>query len=486
MTQASTQTFGILAAGAYLPRTRLQRAAIHAANRWFAPGLRGAAKGERAIANWDEDAITLAVEAAQDCMKADATPAQLLVLASTSHPFADRQNAGVVADALGIAGELRAQDMGGSMRAGTSALMNALERGVNAGASLVVAAEHRRTKVASPQEMAYGDGAAAILVGQGKPIATVKAMHSESVDFVHSYRMSDHSQDYGWEERWVREEGYLKIVPRVVGALLDKAGVSPDAVTHFCLPCTLPKVASSVAKKLKMADAAVRDNLTSVCGDTGAAHALLMLAHALQQAQPGDLIVVASFGQGCDALLLEVTAEVSKLQATRGVQGALDHKVPSDNYMRFLAFNGLVDMERGMRAETDKGTPLTSAYRNHDMLQGLVGGRCRHCGTVQYPRARYCVEPTCKALDSQEPHSFALSKAKVVSYTADLLTYSPDPPAWYGMVQFAEGGRMLIDFSEVDQVEVGDPMRMAFRIKDQDSTRGYQRYFWKAVPDRQA
>ena len=478
------QDFGILSVGAYLPRTRLQRSAIHAANSWFAPGLRGAAKGERAIANWDEDAITLGVEAATDCLSALALKPTALVLASTSHPFADRQNAGVVADALGIAGEgLRAQDMGGSMRAGTSALMNALERGAQVGASLVVAAEHRRTKVASPQEMAYGDGAAAVLVGRGSPIATVVATHSESLDFVHSFRMADHSQDYGWEERWVREEGYLTIVPRAVSALLDKAGVSAQAVTHFCLPCALPKVGAAVAKKLGFREASVRDNLSAVCGDTGAAHALLMLAHALQQAQAGDLIVVASFGQGCDALLVEVTPEVKRLQSTRGVEGALAHKVASSNYLRFLAFNGLVDMERGMRSETDKGTPLTSAYRNHAMLQGLMGGRCRHCATVQFPMGRYCVEPSCKALDSQDPHSFASSKAKVVSYTADLLTYSPDPPAWYGMVQFKEGGRMLIDFSEVESVEVGDAMRMAFRIKDQDTTRGYVRYFWKAVPD---
>ncbi len=60
--------FGILSFGAYVPRARLQRKAIAAANAWFAPGLRGLAKGERAICNWDEDSITLGVEAARDCL----------------------------------------------------------------------------------------------------------------------------------------------------------------------------------------------------------------------------------------------------------------------------------------------------------------------------------------------------------------------------------------------------------------------------------
>lgn len=473
-------SFGILSVGAYVPRVRLQRRAIAQANAWFAPGLRGQGKGEKAICNWDEDVITMGVEAARDALRvATATPSWL-TLASTSHPFADRQNAGVVADALGLAPQIQAQDAGGSMRAGTTALLDALQRGTQS--SLVVAAEHRKTKVASPQELAYGDAAAALLVGEGEALALLKGSASESVDFVHSYRMSDQPSDYGWEERWIREEGFLKIVPRVARAALAKAGVEAAAVTHFCLPCVLPKVDQAVAKKLGIKPEAVRSNLIGTVGDSGAAHALVLLAHALQEAQPGDVIVVAALGQGCDAMVFEVTPEVSRLQATQGVKGSLARQKPSENYMRFLAFNGLVDMERGMRAETDKGTPLTSAFRNHEMLQGLVGGKCRHCGTVQFPRGRYCVEPSCNALDSQDAHSFANSQAVVVSYTADLLTYCPDPPAWYGMVQFEEGGRMLIDFSEVDAVEVGDPMRMAFRIKDQDPTRGYLRYFWKAVP----
>ncbi len=478
-----TVSRGILSVGAYVPRTRLQRQAIYAANRWFAPGLKGAAKGEKAIANWDEDSITMAVEASNDCLLAGpkGKPSSL-VLASTSHPFSDRLNAAVVADALHWAPEIHTQDASGSMRAGTSALMAALGREAQQGTTMVVAAEHRQTKVASAQEMAYGDGAAALWVGEGEVVARYLGGCSESVDFVHSYRMAERSQDYGWEERWVREEGYLSIVPPVIAKALSQAGVQAAQVTHFCLPSTLPRVASGVAKKAGIADASVRDNLMSVCGDTGSAHALLMLSHALQEAKAGDIVVVAAFGQGCDVLVFEVTPEVAKLGAAQGVNGYLQHKKPSEAYLRFLAFNGMVEMERGMRAETDRGTPLTSAYRNHEMLQGLVGGRCRACGTVQYPKGRYCVEPTCKQLDSQEPHVFSRSRAQVVSYTADLLTYCPDPPAWYGMIQFEEGGRMLIDFSEVEQVEVGDTMRMAFRIKDQDPLRGYQRYFWKAVP----
>ena len=474
--------FGILSYGAYLPRRRLQRKSIAAANSWFAPGLRALAKGERAMANWDEDTVTMAVEAARDCLAGPA-PSDLeqLILASTTHPFDDRQNAAIVANAMHLGSALRVLDVSGSQRAGTSALISALAGG---GSSLVTASEHRLAKAASPQEMHYGDGAAALLVGSGKPIARLIGAHSETVDFVHQFRASERAHDYAWEERWIRDEGYLKLVPAALAALFKETGIAPAAVTHFCLPCTLPRVVPGVAKRAGIGEAAVRDNLAAVCGDTGAAHALLLLAHALAQAQPGDLIAVAAFGQGCDALLFEVTGAIGALPPRGGVEGALARRKEETNYLRFLAFNDHIALERGMRAEADKGTPLTTLYRNRDMITGLVGGRCRNCGTLQFPRGRYCVNPQCNALDSQDDQPFSDARAKVMSYTADALTYSADPPAYYGMVEFDAGGRMMADFTDVDEgkVEVGMPMRMLFRIKEHDTARGFVRYFWKAAP----
>jgi len=477
-----TNDFGILSYGAYLPRRRLQRKSIAAANGWFSPGLRGLAKGERAMANWDEDAVTMAVEAARNCV-AGLAPAGLdqLIFASTTHPYADRQNAAVAANALHLGSALRVLDVGGSQRAGTSALMTALAAG---GRSLVAAGERRLAKAASPQEMHYGDGAAALLVGRGAPIARLVGSHSETVDFVHQFRASERAHDYAWEERWIRDEGYMKIVPAALSALFAATGVAPAAVTHFCMPCTLPRAVPGIAKRAGIADAAVRDNLAAVCGDTGAAHPLLMLAHALENAKAGERILVASFGQGCDALLFEVTDAIGALPSRSGVSGALARRKEDTNYLRFLAFNDHIALERGMRAEADKGTPLTTLFRNRDMVTGLVGGRCRKCGTLQFPRGRYCVNPKCNALDSQDDQLFSDARARVMSYTADALTYSADPPAYYGMVEFDAGGRMMADFTDVDegQVEVGMDMRMMFRIKEHDTARGFVRYFWKAAP----
>ena len=87
----STSDFGILSFGAYLPRARLQRAVIAAANAWFAPALKGLAKGERAIRNWDEDSITMGVEAARDCLGGfERAAVTQLALASSTLPFDER------------------------------------------------------------------------------------------------------------------------------------------------------------------------------------------------------------------------------------------------------------------------------------------------------------------------------------------------------------------------------------------------------------
>jgi uncharacterized OB-fold protein len=103
-----------------------------------------------------------------------------------------------------------------------------------------------------------------------------------------------------------------------------------------------------------------------------------------------------------------------------------------------------------MRAEKDNKTALTVTYRKRDMLFGLVGGKCEKCGTAQFPRTRICVNPNCNAVDQQKPFSFAELEGKVLSWSADFLTYSQDPPQHYGMVTFEEGGRFLADFTDVD------------------------------------
>jgi 3-hydroxy-3-methylglutaryl CoA synthase len=484
---------GIAAFGAYVPRLRLARKAIAEAHAWSDPGIRGRARGERSICNWDEDAVTMGVEAARDCLagrEADAPAPDTVYFASTTFPYADRQNAGILATALSLDGDRASLDITGAQRAGTSALLQALAA-VSGGLvqeALVVASDKRRARAASAGEMAFGDGAAAVTVSAGDGLLRFLAGHTVTTDFVDHFRAAGEDFDYGWEERWVRDEGLARIVPPAIARALDKAGVEPGDVDHFCMPSTIGRAVAEIARAAGIPAASVRDSLHDCLGECGTAHALLMLLHTLEgEVAPGEKILVAAFGQGCDALVFEVTEAITERPRCRGVRGALAAGRTSENYQQYLAFNDLVVLEKGMRAERDDyKTALSVTYRRRDMLLGLVGGRCTQCGTLQFPRADVCVNPQCRAHHTQEPHPFRDEAARVLTWSADYLTYIPNPPSHYGMITFDNGGRFMTDFTDVDvgELEVGTAVKMMFRIKSVDSLRGFVRYFWKAVPVR--
>lgn len=476
---------GILAVGAYVPRLRLDRQAVAAGHRWMAPGLKALARGERSMANWDEDAVTMAVEAGRVALRgAGSVGVDALALASTTLPFADRLNAAIVGAALDLGSDLSATDKGGSLRAGSTALMAALQAA--AGNELVIATERRIPTPASTAELNAGDGAAAMLVGEGEPLAVLRGAASVTADFVDHFRENGRQGDYAWEERWVRDEGFLKIVPGAIKRALAAAGVEAVEVDHFVMPERLRQVAGMVAKKAGVRPEAVAGSLFEQCGDTGAAHPLLMLARVLAQAGPGERILLVQFGSGCDALLLETTDKVRS--AAAGARDWLAGGQTESNYLKYLSFTGQLDLEWGMRAEMDSKTALSAAWRSAGMVAGFEGGRCSHCGTVQFPAARICVNPECGATDTQTPHRLVDEAAKVRSFTCDWLSYKPCPPFMFGHVEFDSRARVLMEFVDCDpdELAVGVPLEMVFRIKEFDHARGFRRYFWKARPLRKA
>ncbi|MCO5072281.1 MAG: zinc ribbon domain-containing protein [Rhizobiaceae bacterium] len=471
----------ILAFGAYIPRFRLQRSIISAANAWVSKAPGALRKGSRSTANWDEDVVTMAVAAGQSALARQTVDE--VWLASTTAPFVDRRNSGIVSGALGLNEETTASmDFGGSQCAATSALISALR--TRNRRVLVAAAEKRRTKVASTAELTSGDGAAAFVVGDGDGLADVLATAQSTVDFVDHYRAADQAFDYVWEERWLRDEGYRKLVPKQVKQALGEAGVQPQEVSSFVFPAIGIGVAEMVAKALGIRADAVADSYFDDVGHCGVAQPLLMLAGVLEKAGEGDVIVVVGFGQGVDVIVLRVTARHAAHDLANSLPRQIERGIETGNYMRFLSHNRLLEQELGMRAELDLQTQPTVMYRNRQMLHAFVGGRCAKCGAIQFPKHAICVAPDCGAEDTQEDFRLAEMPGRLQSHTADLLTYSPDPPARYGMVNFRDGGCLMMDITDAQEseVEAGAAVRPVFRIKREDTRRGIKSYFWKVAP----
>ncbi|MFM6852897.1 MAG: 3-oxoacyl-[acyl-carrier-protein] synthase III C-terminal domain-containing protein, partial [Sphingopyxis sp.] len=475
---------GIHGFGAYLPITRLQRSAIHAANGWFAGGLKGLARGEKAVTGWDEDPITMAVEAARDLFGQRPRTVDGLVLASTTHVFADRQNAGVVKETLNLADNVGATDVGGSQRCATSALIAALDAAAAGRTTLHLSAERAIPNPASEGEMLSGDGAAALLVAPGAGVARLVAHHSVTMDFVDHFRATGQDASYEWEARWVRDEGFGKIAVPALRAALDQAGWTGESITHFIAPIAVRGVPDMLAQAVGIPADAVADPFITNIGHTGAAHPAFMLAHALHHARAGDRVAMIGFGQGCDALLFEATGNGAAAAPRLGVAGALARRVECANYMKYLFHRALIPLEKGARAEQDSKTALTALWRNRKTVMALVGGRCTKTGTVQFPKSDIGVNPNDHGIGTQQDYPLADITARIMTHTADLLAFSPNPPDCYGNIEFEGGGRMMAQFTDMaaDDLAVGVPLRMVFRIKSFDENRHFRRYFWKAAP----
>jgi 3-hydroxy-3-methylglutaryl CoA synthase len=479
---------GITGFGGYLPRLRLLRRAITQANAWYAPGMthRG---GTRTMANWDEDSLTMAVAAARDCLgqAQDRSQVRSLFLASNTLPFQERLNAGIVAGALNLDEEIDAVDLGGAQRSALSAVLQALDRvKARPGDALVLAADARKARAASVQELDYGDAAAAMLVGRDRVLAEFLGAGSLSVDFVDHFRAAGESIDYHWEERWVRDEGIGKLVPRAIAAALQQAQVQASQVDHLIFPSSFARMDVQLAKACGIRAEAVVEALMDSIGDSGLPHGLLMLSHVLERAQPGQLIVVAQFGSGAQALVFRVTEAIRTFKPQRGVSEWLARGVEEDNYTKFLAFKGQLELERGMRGEQDKKTALSTAWRHRQALLGFVAGRCEVTGSVHFPPSRLSYDQGKPLQDTQRPYPLADRPARILSWSAEYLSYHAAPPHHYGQIDFDGGGRILMDFTdlEVGDVDSGTAMEMVFRIKDVDERRHFTRYFWKATPVR--
>ncbi len=460
---------GIESIGVWLPVYRLSRKEVFESVGWIG---RNFAPGERAVANFDEDAITMAVNAAMQC---DYSKVDAVFFASTTMPYSERQNAAVIASALDLPSHVLTSDFSGSTKAVSSAIIAALNL-IKAGKAkkvLVCASDCRIGKVGGYAEIAYGDAAAAVVIGEPE-LASIDDYYSLSFDFMDCWRIDQDKFERFWEDRWVKDEGYKRFIPEAIYKLLTRLGIKTEDISAVGYPCLYLRDYMKVCTPLGFAKDKLLDPLFETVGNTGNPHILLMLAVALSSLSPGSRLVLASYGSGSDAFIFTVNTNIS-------LPSLFDRK-KSISYEKYLAFKELTPIEKGIRGEDVATTAVSVLWRDRREILGLVGSKCRSCGVPQYPAQGICV-----ACGSQEmePYRFADKRAFIFSFTEDYLAYSINPPAIYGLIDFEGGGRFWFDFADCEpgELRVGDPVRMSFRRKDFDTRRRIYNYFWKAIPE---
>src|SRR5436305_7023336 len=213
---------GIVAYGAYIPYHRLKRSEIAAVLG------EGGGKGTRAVASYDEDPTSMAVEAGRVALRnASACSPERLLFATANPPYVDKTNANVIHAALGLDSSALAIDVAGSVRSGVGALLLAAESSTP---TLAVLSDVRTGLPGGADERDGGDGAAAFLFGDAaSPIAEVVAQASATGEFLDRWRLPGAPASRVWEERF-GEHAYAPLADAAFADALKQAGLTPGDI----------------------------------------------------------------------------------------------------------------------------------------------------------------------------------------------------------------------------------------------------------------
>jgi len=473
---------GIISYGAYIPLWRLARDAI--AEAWGS----GSIRGERSVANNDEDTITMASEAAIDCLAGlKREEIDGLYFASTTSPYKEKECSTLVAMAADLRPEIVTADFANSLRAGTAAFRAAIDAVVSDSASqvLITASDCRIGYPRSNYEQTFGDAAAALLISNtDKPAVIVEGSYSLSNELYDVWRLDKDIYVQSWEDRFIIEHGYTENMEKAIAGLLQKKALSVQDINKAVLYAPTLRAQQKLARRLGFdVNMQLQDLLISNVGITGCAHALLMLVAALEEAKAGDKILAASYGSGCDAFLLSVTEEIEKVKDNkRGVKGFLDSKRPLPSYAKYLSYRGLLDPQPG---EPFRLFPAaTTSWRERNWAIRMHSSKCKNCGTVTFPIERVCYK--CRSKDNFEEVRLSDSKARVFTFTLDNLAGRSDDPTipQVGVEFDYQNTRSYLPMTDCDpsEVIVDMPVEMTFRRLYEGA--GMYNYFWKCRPIR--
>ncbi|MBM4406039.1 MAG: 3-hydroxy-3-methylglutaryl CoA synthase [Chloroflexi bacterium] len=467
---------GITAIGAYIPWYRLPRQAF--AQAWGS----GGGAGERAVANHDEDTMTLAVNAVVDLLNASGREGiDAIYFASTTASYREKMSASLIAAAADFPATVRTADFGNSIRSGANALMAALDA-VNAGSArsvLVVASDMRRGYPKSDQESTFGDAAAAFLIGKTNVAVEIVGHVSLSNEVADVWRRDADSFVRTWEDRFVVQHGYEEWTKKAVKALLDKTKVAPSQITKAVVYTPDARSHQGMVRTLGFDPAKqAQDPMIGTVGNTGAAHALLMLVAALEEAKNGDKILVASYGDGADAFLLQVHATPKKAKA---VSGHLKYKKTLPSYDKMLAFRGILQTNPEQPLRVEPWAASTTSWRDQAETLRLHGSKCNKCGTVHHPIQKICY--TCRAKDDFTEVRLYDKPGDIYSFTRDNLAGGLEPPTVNCVVESDEGKcRIFTMGTDLDAMSAKVGLRVEFTFRKMHEGAGFHNYYWKVRP----
>ncbi|MFQ5919326.1 MAG: OB-fold domain-containing protein [Thermoplasmata archaeon] len=427
-----------------------------------APGIE-----EKTVAGYDEDEVTLAVEAARKLRPSG--PVGFLATATRDGP----ELSPTVAVALGMEEAERA-DFQGSTNAAGEALLSCLDFvETHHAPALLATASVPRGALKDPGEHPLGAAAAAVRLTPNGGLRVEATGHFDGEPGAEVDRVGGGEDQEGME--LARET--IQAATRGVRKEFEAGRVASHEPTGDF---------ASQALKGVIPPERIGGGVVKLSGDTGCVSPLLALAEVVQTAQKGDPVGLVSYGVG-SAIVLSlrmasrppgVPSPVSSLRADRSY-------VDYPTYARFRSF--LAD--RAPEAEVSQGAyvSLPTYLEFAAARYRLVASRCVACNRVDFPPRAVCLN--CGGHEFvQEPLS---GKGEV--YARTVIAEGSSPTEFQAqqeligsyavaLVQLEEGPRVIAQMTETDpgRVEIGMPVEAVLRrIYRQE---GVVRYGYKFRP----
>ncbi len=328
-------TKSIISYGVYLPCLRIKKDEYV-----NALGSCSAAIREKTVMDIDEDIISMAVAAARDALAGlDISRVGVLTLASTHFPYQEKEMAGTMVEALGLANHVLTSQHANSTMSGTQAILSALGllEQTQQSYALAVISDAPSSAAHVDMEHGFGAGACAFVLAKDEPglaFEGVYACSSEAMGL--RYRLPGETDIRDIGVKTYATQDFNETVKAAMVGLVDKMGRPLADYSHVVLHQNDAKAAAALAKKLGCGkDQITGGQVFAQVGDTGACSSLLGLCKVLETAADGDSVIVCSYGSGSGSQALSFRLNNALASQTKPWRAAFEYK-RYINYVQYL------------------------------------------------------------------------------------------------------------------------------------------------------
>jgi hydroxymethylglutaryl-CoA synthase len=340
---------GIVGYGSYVPRYRLPGKEI---SRVWTEGNTPPIVPEKSVPGLDEDVITMSIEAARNALaRAGVDPQKIgaVWVGSESHPYAVKPTSSVVGEAIGATPHLLAADWEFACKAGSEAMQAAIGM-VGSGMiqyALAIGMDAAQARPGDALEYTAGAGGGAFLIGPAEEaLALIDASYSYATDTPDFWRR-DNAEYPSHGQRFTVEPAYFRHVIGAGRALLEATGTKAGDYRFAVFHQPNPKFPQRAAAMLGFSPEQIRAGmLAPQIGNTYAGSALIGLTAVLDEAAPGDRILMISFGSGAgsDAFQITATEKLPPRRALAPSTGAYVARRKEIDYGVYVRYRGKLKM----------------------------------------------------------------------------------------------------------------------------------------------